>query len=488
MIRSFALAVVAICIPVAQAAEQTQLDANLTLFSVMAALNAAGYDADSASPANHPLREAVRKHLQTQNLPVVSRIRNFVAGHKKQDPGADLAQYISFALASGEPPAFAPRFYGTEIPPDVDALEGFLPLMIEFHREGRIDEIWKNVQPQIEQALAKYHEPVLRAVLSVNAYLRNPTSGYMGRRFLVYLDLLAPPNQVQTRSYKDDYFIVLTSSVEPRIADVRHAYLHYLLDPLATKYSEKIDKHKSLIDFALGAPALGETYKSDFLLLATESMIKAVESRLDRSPASAKEALAEGFILTPFFAENLPLYEKQEAAMRLYFPDMLDQLDVRKESKRLDGVQFAAARLQKTVAAAPPAPVPETTPAEKALDDAEKLYAGRDLDPARDKFISILKLTDDKSVHARVYYGLARIAVLQKNLDLAEQLFRKTLELLPDPHTRSWTEVFLGRLYENTETPQDALEHYKSAQATDGAPAGAKQAAAEGIRKLEQKK
>jgi tetratricopeptide (TPR) repeat protein len=488
LIRSFALAVVAICIPAARAAEQTELDANPTLFSVMAALNAAGYDADSSSPANHPLREAVRKHVQAKNLPVVSRIRNFIIGHKKQDAGADLAQYISFALASGEPPTFKPRFYGTEIPPDVDALEGFLPLMIEFHREAAIDELWKKVQPPVEQALARYHEPVVQSVLSVNGYLRNPTSGYMGRRFLVYLELLAPPNQVQTRSYKDDYFIVLTPSVEPRIADVRHAYLHYLLDPLATKYAEKIDKQKSLIDFALGAPALGESYKSDFLLLATESLIKAVESRLDKSPSSAREALAEGFILTPFFAENLPLYEKQEAAMRLYFPDMLDQLDTRKESKRLDGVQFASAPTQRTIPSAQPAPAPEPTPADKALADAEKLYAGRDLDPAREKFLSILKLTDDKPVHARVYYGLARIAVLQKNLDLAEQLFRKTLELSPDPHTRSWTEVYLGRLYENTETPQDALEHYKSALATDGAPEGAKQAAAEGIRKLEQKK
>jgi tetratricopeptide (TPR) repeat protein len=151
-------------------------------------------------------------------------------------------------------------------------------------------------------------------------------------------------------------------------------------------------------------------------------------------------------------------------------------------------VQFAATRTQRPVPPAPAAPAPDTTPAEKALTDAERLYTARDLDPARERFIGTLKLTDEKPVHARVYYGLARIAVLQKNLDLAEQLFRKTLEFSPDPHTRSWTEVYLGRLYENTETPQDALEHYKSALAIDGAPAGAKQAAEESIRKLGQKK
>ncbi len=49
-----------------------------------------------------------------------------------------------------------------------------------------------------------------RVLLEANAYLRNPTSGYMGRRFFVLVEMLAPPNQVHTRSYKDDYFIVIT--------------------------------------------------------------------------------------------------------------------------------------------------------------------------------------------------------------------------------------------------------------------------------------
>ena len=77
-----------------------------------------------------------------------------------------------------------------------------------------------------------------RVLLEANAYLRNPTSGYMGRRFFVLVEMLAPPNQVHTRSYKDDYFIVITPAAQPRVEQVRHAYLHYLLDPLTAKFSE----------------------------------------------------------------------------------------------------------------------------------------------------------------------------------------------------------------------------------------------------------
>ena len=48
----------------ADAAEpQGQLDASRALFSVLAAINAAGYDADLASAANHPLRQIIRQEI-----------------------------------------------------------------------------------------------------------------------------------------------------------------------------------------------------------------------------------------------------------------------------------------------------------------------------------------------------------------------------------------------------------------------------------------
>ncbi len=45
-------------------------------------------------------------------------------------------------------------------------------------------------------------------------------------------------------------------------------------------------KKRSLSDFAQGAAALDESYKSDFLLLTTESLIRAIEARMDRKPAA----------------------------------------------------------------------------------------------------------------------------------------------------------------------------------------------------------
>ena len=466
-----------------QAQEQGQLDANETLFSVMAAVN-------MGIPSPSPV---VLEHIKGKSVPVLSELRNFVVSHSKPGQPVDWSPYFSFALSSGEAPNFKPNFTGVEEPPDLAQLEGFRSLLVRFYREAALNDLWNKLQPVYQREITKYHEQVIRALLEANAYLRNPTSGYMGRRFFVFIEMLAPANQVHTRSYKDDYFIVLTPAAQPRVDQVRHAYLHYLLDPLTMKFSESVMKKNSLSDYALGAAALDESYKSDFLLLTTESLIRAIETRLDRKPAGIKDSLAEGFILTPFFGEALPAYEKQEGAMRMYFPDMMNTLDIRKEVKRLDAVDLsvrpakASAQQSAQQGGAPPpvvvSPEPVREAAEITIDAAEKLYELRELDKAGETFRQALQQTDKKPIHARAYYGLARIAALQRNPELAEQLFRKTLELSPDPHTHAWSEVYLGRLAQASASPEEAVAHYKAALAIEGASDRAKQAAEEGLRK-----
>ncbi|MBC8164997.1 MAG: hypothetical protein H7Y20_03890 [Bryobacteraceae bacterium] len=468
-----------------RAEEQGQLDYSPVLFSVMAAWDAAHASADNV-PAD-PFRSAVRQAVLGKNPAVLADLRRYFHEHKKPDPGADLAQYFSFSLVAGEAPDFKLKLTGIEVPPDVQQLSGFAELMARFYAEADIVSLWKELHTPYEKALEEFQEPVSRTLLEANGYLRNPTSGYMGRRFFVVLDLMAPSSQVQTRSYKDDYYVVVTPPASARVDDVRHAYLHYLLDPLATKYSERLQRVRGLLDYAQGAPALEENYKNDFMLLATESLIKAVESRLTRRPAMVQEALKDGFVLAPYFAEILPAYEKQPVAMRLYLPDMLDAIDLRKEDKRLRTVEFSTA---KAVRQAPVVsrPDPQQSSAEKLLDEADKLYSGRaDLDGAREAYLKIVRQTEDKAVQSRAYFGLGRVAALKNEPELADQLFRKTLELAPDPHTRSWTEVYLARIAEGYGDAAQAQEHYKAALAVEGAPPGARQAAEKGVQKVEKR-
>lgn len=460
---------------------QNQLDSNEALFTVLAAINAAGYDEEIDAVSTHVFRHTLRTELAARNLDSVFELKRFFRDHKLPDPKAELSRYISYALLINGPPAFDYRDPDMVRPPDASSIEGLSPLLVAFYKEANLEQAWQRAQPFYDQMIERYHEPVTRAVLQANAYARNSTSGYLGRRFQIYVDLLGAPNQVQSRSFGDEYFIVVTPSVEPQIDGIRHAYLHYLIDPLGLKFSDDINKKHALGDYAQGAGALDEHYKSNFLDLATESLIKAMESRIDRRPVEAEQALKEGFVLAPGLAEQLAAYETQDSALRLYFPNLFANLDFKREEKRMANVEFAASRTSRTVRAAQSVKPPELTGAAKTLDDAEQAYRARDLDRAKEIYVRVLEQTTEQPLHAKAYYGLARVALLQRDPETGDRLFRKALELGPDAETKSWSLLYLARLADSQGDRGQAVENYKAALAVPDAPDSVRQAALKGV-------
>jgi len=454
----------------------------------MAAINAAGYDAEIASPNNSPLRDIVRKELAGKEIPSLAALKEFYSEHHKADPTADLSQYISFALSVDGPPKFALKGRTVETPPDVAPLADLGPRLARFYREANIEDLWNRAQPAFEEVIARYHEPVAEAVLQVNGFLRNETSGASSSWFQIYVDLLGAPNQIQTRNYGLNYYVVITPSAEPRIRDVRHAYLHFLLDPMAIRHEELVMRKRGLSDHAQRAQALDQSFKSDFPLLVTESLIKAVEARLDKQPAQVTEAMREGYILTACFAEQLPVYLKQEQAMRFYYPEMIAAIDLKKEDARLANIDFleqAPVRVAKVVE--PPKP-PEPKGIYKTLATAEQCYKDRDLEAARQFFLKALEENGDRPSHAQAYYGLARIAALENNPEMAERLFEKTIESGPEPRVKAWALVYLARLSDAAGNREQATQRYREALAVDGASPAAREAAEQGVRESFKKK
>jgi tetratricopeptide (TPR) repeat protein len=467
----------------AQTSDTGQLDASPTLFTVMAAINAAGYNADINSPSNHPLRERIRAELAKQNIPSLPAIKAFFDRHRQSNDTDELSQYISFGLTAGPPPDFTFKVRDSDVPPDVKKMKDLVPLLAAFYKEAHIADLWQQAQPDILKYLEFYHYGVAEAVLQVNGYLRQQTSGFRGRRFQIYVELLAAPNQIQTRSYGNNYTIVITPSQEPRIFDVRHGYLHYLLDPLATRYQDVLQRKKALADHVLRATALDPAFKQDFLLLATESLIKAVEARLDHRPDLVPIALRQGLILAPYFSEHLPVYEKQEQAMQLYYPELVGAIELLQEDRRLSQVEFDKAVPVRMIHAAPvEPPPPELTGAAKTLEDAEQAYTARELDKAKNLYLAVLQQTDKQDLHSSAYYGLARIAALQNDPETSNKLFEKTLELQPEPQVKAWSLVYLGRLALAERDPDRANNYFVSALQVEGASPAAQQAACSALK------
>jgi tetratricopeptide (TPR) repeat protein len=468
-----------------KAEELGQLDSSEALFTVMAALTAGGYNLDADTPTNHKIRKALRDHFAAQKLPSVDALRRYVRDHKPKNPALELNQYISYTLLVTGPPNFGWREPNLPPPPDVAAIDDFTPLLIQFYQEAKVADLWKQLRPDYDREIDKYHAPVSQAVLQANAYLRNPTNGYQGKHFQVLIDLLAAPRQVHERHFLDDDTILLTRHPDDElpIAQIRHAYLRHLIDPYAFKFAADLKKKAALLDYSLGSPILEAHYKADFGLLATECLIKAIEAKLDRKPALVDQALREGFVVTPAFYELLTAYEKQEQSMRLYFPELIGGIDLKKEERRLDHVDFISERESRTIRTTRTVEDrPQLTGALKTLDEAEELIRSRDAAKAKEAFLRVLQETAEKPLHARAYYGLARAALLEKDPETGDRLFRKALDLDPDPPTKSWCLLYLGKLADSQGEKDDAQEQYKAAVAVPGLPDQVRREAEQGLR------
>ena len=155
------------------------------------------------------------------------------------------------------------------------------------------------------------------------------------------------------------------------------------------------------------------------------------------------QAMREGYILTAAFADLLPAYEKQPDAMRLYYPDLIAAIDVKKEDKRLRTVGFAQSLPQRVIA--PPAKM-QIDPVEEALQTADGLMEQRDLESARKVYKKILEQTADKPKQGRALYGLGLIDLQEKHWDEALNLFQRTVDANPNPSTTAWSHYYLGQL------------------------------------------
>jgi predicted negative regulator of RcsB-dependent stress response len=467
--------------PPTQDSGENQFGTSISLFSTLAAINAAGYDAgiDSVLNARYKVRTQVRDELAKRKIPCLPELKAFYQQHKKASDTADLSQYISFALVSSGPPDFEVSNY--QLPPDVEQLKGLGPLLARFYREASLEDLWNRSQPAFGVAIGEYQDPVINTLFEANGYMRNP-SGYLGRRFQIYLDLLGAPDQVQVRSYRDDYYVVITPTTVPVVDEIREAYLAYVLDPLSFKYSEALKAKKSLEKYAQDAGALDLAYKDDFSLLVTKCLVKAIDSRLmrdsEKREAFVNQAVKEGFILTAAFSEQLVVYEKQQESLRIYYPELVNAVNVRKEEKRLKTVEFVQSVKPRVVAA--PSKL-ELNPAEASLESAEGVYEQGQYQDAAKLFKKVFEQTADKALQGRAYYGLARIAVRENRKDEAVELFQRTADANPDPAITAWAHVYLGRLALAGGDFNKANAEFKSALANEGASAMARQAAEKGL-------
>ena len=454
------------------------LEASPQLFSVLAAINAAGYNTGLGINTGDNTREGVRAVLAKENIPILPKLREFYATHRiGLGPGENLRQYVSLALLLGPPPDYRFTISRQDLPPDAAGIAGFVPLLRQFYQQADLRDLWARLQVHRHEEIREYSRAVRRTIALTDAYLRFPTGAYLGRTYSIYLDSLAAPNQVQGRIYRDHYYLVITPSKKLKLREIRYQYLHFLLDPLAVKYEPDIEKLSSLAAFARKAPALRPDFKNDFSLLLTECLIRAVELRMDKTPPQQaqkdlKLLTARGLILAPYFYKSLAAFEKQDASMEVFYSTMIRGINPREEAAQLASVKFTPA---------PPAPAAAPPISEKTrlLDRGDNdIYQGN-YPVALATFGQVLKELDPKS--ARALFGMAVAESSLRKPDLAEKYFKQTLAIAHDPRLVTWSHIYLGRIADINGDRKEALAQYRAASVTAAAYPEALRAVQQGL-------
>ena len=323
------------------------VDSSEAMFTTMCALLASGFEADVSAENWHPIRAQLRDRMQHQEGPAVDAVREYYRQHDSADPGAALSRYLWFGLVAGRAPDFKPTMRREELPPEVLALEGFSEILSKYYQEQQIGQLWRQMQPTYNREIERMHEAVSQIVFVTTGYLRAMSQPSDPRTFTIIVEPLVG-RITNVRNFGDHYAIVLSGADDIPADVVRHAYLHFLLDPLPLRYSHVVAVKRPLFEKAASAPRLAPDLKDDYPSYFAECAVRAVELKLKKmSPGQRDAALerddADGYILVrPLFAA-LPKFEGSEPSMTLFFPDLVRAVDVAAELKRVSTLQFAAA-------------------------------------------------------------------------------------------------------------------------------------------------
>ena len=465
----------------------------------MCALIASGFEGEGAGDI--PELAQLRTRLRALRGPATEEMRDYYRQHAFGDSSATLSRFLTFALVAGPAPDFRPSIAGGgQLPPDVVALAGFSPVLAAFYREAQIEEIWHEFEPAYDHAAADMREPLAQIVYACTGYLReilHPSP----RKFRVYVEPLVG-GETNVRNIGDTYVVVVNPAAPP-IDRIRHAFLHYMLDPLPITHHDKLLKEGPLLVLADRAPNLPYEYRTDVTSFFTECFVRAVEYRVRKLPQAqltqiVNTAERNGYVLLRPLLQTLSKFETSEPAMSFYFPDLVASIDVLREQQRLKTVTFAPASeageadelAENRGAGIAGRPAPASG-LDAELTAAEGMIANRDSAAAAEAFETILARSPGQP---RALYGLAVATVLQGDAEHARALFQQVVsaanaaspEMRPDPAALAWSHIYLGRMYDLEDDREHAVEEYRAALGVENASESARSAAQNGMEKAYQ--
>jgi tetratricopeptide (TPR) repeat protein len=487
------------------------------VFVMAAALNACGYDEglDESAPIRKHVRDEINQALARSEDARNKRdyVCKYIAQHRMTGTEHDIAQYISLSLYLTPPPNLETSVDLAQMPPDSTQVVEIVPLLKDFVAAVDLHGIWLAIHRTYDQEADRLHDPLSKMIVGTNLYLKMPASTYDGRRFIVVFEPMLSPHTVNARVYGTDYVVVVSPvNGQIRMNDVRHTYLHYVIEPLLYARASAIDRAQPILKEVREAP-LEFVFRSDTVPLTIECLIKAIEARtmdtgvpvykipagVQRSDlpiyererqayqqkvdavkwATVRHDMTQGFVLTQYFYEQLLQFEKDPASLKDTIGEMVYSMDVDQQVHRARNLEFDKEADGDVLTRSKPRKL-------TGLDLAEARLSAGDVTTASSMARQVLTVHTDtlESVaeSARANFILARAAILTGHPDQAIDGFQKTVATTKEPRLLAWSHIYLGRMLDLDCKRDEALGEYRKALAARDGEQDTRLAAERGIK------
>lgn len=498
------------------------------VFVMAASLNMCGYDEgiDSSAPIRKQVRDEINKALVASEDARTRRdaLCLYIAQHRMTGTVLDVAQYISLALYLTSPPEIEITADLTEMPPDATQVAEIVPLLKAFVAAVDLHGIWLTVHHTYDEAANQIHDPLSQMIVNTNLYLKMPASTYDGRRFIVVIEPMLSPGTVNARIYGTDYVVVLSPvDGKIRMTDVRHTYLHYLIEPLLYARANAIDRTQPILKEVRDAP-LEFRYRSDTVPLTIECLIKAIEARtmdtgiaaykmpanVDRSQlpnyeherqlvtqkqeavrqAAVLHDMKQGFVLTQYFYEQMIQFERDPASLTDTIGEMVYSMDVDQQVHRTRQIEFDKEADAEVLSRSKPHKLTEMELAEAKLSNGDVAAAST---MARQMLAKQEDSIASTAEAARAHFILARVDLMsvhpneteedvEKTMDDAVDQFQKTLATSKEQRLLAWSHIYLGRMLDLQCKRDQAVSEYKLALTVRDGQADTRIAAERGVK------
>jgi tetratricopeptide (TPR) repeat protein len=279
------------------------------------------------------------------------------------------------------------------------------------------------------------------------------------------------------RSDREDYYVILGYAANPRIEEIRHAYLHVRLNSYLAAAVGKVPNGDSLLSLLNGVEGVPRAYSTNFETMLTESFVRAIEIRMDREPAArARESLRNvyrsGLLLAPYFYDALIAYEASDSALRTEITTIAGAVDLSKERTRfVETFHSITLPERQPLRAEVPTP-PKADPVLDLLRSAQAVF-DKDKPRAREAFEKVLK--DYDANNGRALYGIGLIEMDNANraasdierdaaLNAALGFFERTVaSTSADRSMKTWSHIYAGHILDFRCKRQAAIDHYRKA-------------------------